>query len=87
MNLFEHADGTMVRYDYEVAISGKVASVGGRMLDGAARTVIGGFFKALVAQAGSGGAKKSEGLMVSREDSIEGEDKPGLFKRIFGGGD
>lgn len=90
VKLFDHADGTLVQYDYEVAIAGKVASVGGRMLDGAARTVIGGFFKALVASSGkgAGGGKSSDkGLVVSRDDSIEGDGKPGLFKRIFGGGE
>lgn len=43
-------DGTLVNYRYEVNVSGKVASVGGRMLDGAARILIGQFFNALVRQ-------------------------------------
>lgn len=43
--------GTTVRYDYSVRLTGKVAAVGGRMLDGAARILIGQFFKALVRQA------------------------------------
>jgi len=45
-------DGTLVTYRYEVTVSGKVASVGGRMLDGAARVLIGQFFNALVRQTG-----------------------------------
>jgi 2-furoyl-CoA dehydrogenase large subunit len=44
--------GTRVDYDYHVAISGTVAAVGGRMLEGAARMVIGQFFERLVAQVG-----------------------------------
>jgi 2-furoyl-CoA dehydrogenase large subunit len=44
--------GTNVSYDYTVDISGKVAAVGGRMLEGAARVVVGQFFQRLVAQVG-----------------------------------
>ncbi len=45
---------TVLHYDYEAAVGGKVASVGGRLLDGAARVVIGQFFEGLAAQAGGG---------------------------------
>lgn len=44
--------GTQVNYTYEVKVAGKVAAVGGRMLDGAARALIGQFFKGLVRQTG-----------------------------------
>jgi 2-furoyl-CoA dehydrogenase large subunit len=44
--------GTLVMYDYNAAIGGKVASVGGRLLDGAARIVIRQFFTALGRHAG-----------------------------------
>ena len=47
-------DGTIVTYRYEAAIGGKVASVGGRLLDGAAKLIIGQFFSALAAHAGGG---------------------------------
>ena len=46
------ADGTRIGYTYEVAVGGKVAAVGGRLLDGAARVIIGGFFAALARKAG-----------------------------------
>jgi 2-furoyl-CoA dehydrogenase large subunit len=39
--------GTRLRYDYQVEISGKVAAVGGRMLDGAARVLMNQFFQRL----------------------------------------
>ena len=39
--------GTAIRYVYEAGIGGKVASIGGRLLDGAARVIIGQFFAAL----------------------------------------
>ncbi len=44
--------GTRVDYDYNVEITGKVAAVGGRLLEGATRIVIGQFFERLVAQVG-----------------------------------
>ncbi|WP_185984498.1 xanthine dehydrogenase family protein molybdopterin-binding subunit [Aureimonas mangrovi] len=55
ITLTETAPGqTRIAYTYEAGIGGKVASVGGRLLDGAARVVIGQFFKALANHAGGG---------------------------------
>jgi 2-furoyl-CoA dehydrogenase large subunit len=51
LRLEEIGTGTRVAYDYEIHLAGKVASVGGRMLDGAARVLIGQFFAGLVRQA------------------------------------
>jgi 2-furoyl-CoA dehydrogenase large subunit len=50
--------GTRIDYDYAVEISGKVAAVGGRMLDGATKVLIGQFFHRLTAELGAGGAPK-----------------------------
>lgn len=52
--------GTKVVYDYDAEIGGKVASIGGRLLDGAAKVVIKQFFAALVQQ--TGGKAKKRGL-------------------------
>ncbi|MFZ0766863.1 MAG: molybdopterin cofactor-binding domain-containing protein, partial [Bradyrhizobium sp.] len=46
--------GTAIHYAYQAGIGGKVASIGGRLLDGAARVIIGQFFAALARQAGGG---------------------------------
>jgi 2-furoyl-CoA dehydrogenase large subunit len=48
--------GTSVHYRYEAEIGGKIASIGGRLLDGAARVIIGQFFAALARHAGGGAA-------------------------------
>jgi 2-furoyl-CoA dehydrogenase large subunit len=49
--------GTKIDYDYTVEISGTVAAVGGRMLDGATKVLIKQFFQRLVAEMqGSPGA-------------------------------
>jgi len=46
--------GTAIHYAYEAGIGGKVASIGGRLLDGAARVIIGQFFANLARQADGG---------------------------------
>ena len=53
------ADGTDVSYAYEVAVSGAVAAVGGRMLEGATRALIGQFFQRLAQEAGGAPAEKT----------------------------
>lgn len=50
VTLTEIEDGTRLSYDYAVLISGKAASIGGRMLDGATRSFINLFFKQLTGQ-------------------------------------
>jgi 2-furoyl-CoA dehydrogenase large subunit len=62
--------GTLVGYDYDAVIGGKVASVGGRLLDGAAKVVIRQFFAALARQAG-------------RRPSLFRRLFSGLFSRLF----
>lgn len=46
--------GTVIGYAYEVAVGGKVAAIGGRLLDGAAKAIIGQFFAALARKASPG---------------------------------
>lgn len=51
--------GTLIEYRYVAGVGGKVASVGGRLLDGAARVIIRQFFQALAhhADGGKGGLR------------------------------
>jgi 2-furoyl-CoA dehydrogenase large subunit len=58
--------GTAIRYVYEAAIGGKVASIGGRLLDGAARVIIGQFFAALARKAGGGAAARSRPSLLAK---------------------
>jgi len=51
--------GTLVSYDYSIEIGGKVAAVGGRMLEGATKVVVGQFFARLTAQVGGAPAGKA----------------------------
>lgn len=61
-------DGTLLRYDYAADVSGKVAAVGSRMLEGAAKIVLNQLFEQLGREAGG------EGAAVAR---------PGLWKRLL----
>lgn len=51
VTLAEAEGGTRVSYTYEAAVGGKVAAIGGRLLDGAAKAIIGQFFAALARRA------------------------------------
>ena len=73
ITLTDTDDGTEIAYRYEAEIGGKVASVGGRLLDGAAKVVIGEFFRALARHCGGAGTGPLARLM-------------GLFHRITKGG-
>ena len=46
------AQGTRAEYRYEIAVSGKAAAVGARMLDGAARSLVALFFRQLASASG-----------------------------------
>ena len=74
LKLSPAAAGTRIDYDYAVAIGGKVAAVGGRLLDGATQVIIRQFFerlgRRLAAPAASGAAK--------------GIAKVSLWRRLFG---
>ena len=56
ITLTPNGKGTILSYDYDAEIGGKVASIGGRLLDGAAKMVIRQFFAALARK--TGGAPK-----------------------------
>ncbi|WP_071361895.1 xanthine dehydrogenase family protein molybdopterin-binding subunit [Massilia timonae] len=70
----EPADGgTRLRYDYAAEVSGKVAAVGSRMLEGAAKIVLGQLFEQLGREAGGQGA-----LPQARADQGRG-----LWRRLL----
>ena len=50
--------GAIIAYDYETRVSGKVAAVGARLLDGATKIVIGQFFSSLGRQVASNDQEK-----------------------------
>ncbi|MGA8899074.1 MAG: molybdopterin cofactor-binding domain-containing protein [Bradyrhizobium sp.] len=58
--------GTTIHYAYQAGIGGKVASIGGRLLDGAARVIIGQFFAALARQAGGSASASTMSSLLAR---------------------
>ena len=64
---------TRLDYDYEAAIGGKFAAVGARMLQGAARVIIGQIFSRLAVELGGGSNAGSWWKRIVD-----------LFRRLFG---
>ncbi|QSN64622.1 molybdopterin cofactor-binding domain-containing protein [Caballeronia sp. M1242] len=60
VELTPHGNGTRLAYDYEAQVSGKVAAVGGRMLEGAAKVVLRQLFESLGRQAAGKPAAQRE---------------------------
>lgn len=60
------ATGTRVTYRYSASVGGKVAAVGGRMLDSASRLLIGQFFEKLVARAGGAEVPANSPSLLTR---------------------
>jgi 2-furoyl-CoA dehydrogenase large subunit len=74
-------EGCRVEYDYSVNVTGKVAAVGGRMLDRAADIIIGKFFERLASHVADDAPAAAAGQGAAASAPAEG----GWFKRIFGG--
>ncbi|MDB5962245.1 MAG: carbon monoxide dehydrogenase [Massilia sp.] len=66
--------GTRLSYDYSAAVSGKVAAVGGRMLEGAAKIVLRQLFEQLGRQAGGDGGGGA---------AAEAAASPSLWRRVL----
>ena len=84
INLTATGASTEVSYDYAVEISGKVASIGGRMLDRATNLVIGQFFKRLTANFEGPGESTT-----ATDGEAGGEEGQSLWQwllRLFGAG-
>jgi 2-furoyl-CoA dehydrogenase large subunit len=89
--------GTLLRYDYSAEVSGKVAAVGSRMLEGAAKIVLNQLFEQL-GKTASAKTKTRGGVEIGNladgasaigaPAPVQATPKPGLWRRllaIFGG--
>ncbi|MDQ0625251.1 xanthine dehydrogenase family protein molybdopterin-binding subunit [Paraburkholderia graminis] len=65
VELTPHGSGTRLTYDYEAQVSGKVAAVGARMLEGAAKVVLKQLFESLGRQA-AGKPVEAHGSWIAR---------------------
>ncbi len=50
IKMIDGGNSTKIEYSYQIGLSGTVASVGGRLISGAARVLINRFFTGLVAE-------------------------------------
>jgi 2-furoyl-CoA dehydrogenase large subunit len=62
VTLTPSGSGTLLHYDYEAEVSGKVAAVGSRMLEGAAKIVLNQLFKRLGRKADGGKVAAAPGM-------------------------
>lgn len=63
VTLVEGEGGVTVSYEYAIHLSGTVASVGGRLLSGAAKALVNQFFRSLVRRAAPNVKSEAGGLM------------------------
>jgi len=61
VSLKKDDNATVLTYDYQAQVSGKLAAIGSRLLEGAIRLVLDQLFRALAKEAGA----KQEGLFKS----------------------
>jgi 2-furoyl-CoA dehydrogenase large subunit len=64
--LRSEAGGTILKYDYQAQVSGKLAAIGSRLLEGAIRLVLDQLFRALAKEAGA----KQEGFLAYARNLI-----------------
>ncbi|MCC5970380.1 MAG: carbon monoxide dehydrogenase subunit G [Pararhodobacter sp.] len=73
--------GTLLHYDVEAKVGGKLAQLGSRIIDGFARKMADDFFARF--QAAVEGPEESAGEEAAAEEAGSGE-KKGWFKRVLG---
>lgn len=73
--------GTLLSYDVEAKVGGKLAQLGSRIIDGFAKKMADQFFVNLQTHL----APEPEGVETDGADPAEGEEKKGWFKKITGG--
>jgi hypothetical protein len=80
------ATGTLLTYEVEASVGGKLAQLGSRIIDGFAKKMADEFFARFQA-AVEGPSEEEEMADVTAGDGAEGGEskKKGWFKRIIGG--
>ena len=70
VKLTEDGEATLLAYDVEAQVGGKLAQIGSRLIDGAAKKLAGEFFESLSNHVGSGDVAEAE---VEAEATAEAE--------------
>ena len=66
VSLADALGATLLRYDVEATVGGKIAQLGSRLIDGVAKNMADKFFTNFVALAGDGGAQAGVGSEAAR---------------------
>jgi uncharacterized protein len=66
VSLVDAPEGTLLRYDVEAMVGGKIAQLGSRLIDGVAKNLADKFFTNFVALAADGGAQAGVGSEAAR---------------------
>jgi carbon monoxide dehydrogenase subunit G len=80
VRLVEDGDGTILRYEARADVGGKLAQLGGRLIDATARKLASEFFSRFGEVVGPAPAS-AEGEAAA---ATTGEQKPGMLRRWFG---
>jgi carbon monoxide dehydrogenase subunit G len=80
VRLVEDGPGTLLRYEAKADVGGKLAQLGGRLIDATARKLAGEFFRNFTTVVGPAVPAAEEGA----EAQAEPPKKEGLLKRWFG---
>jgi carbon monoxide dehydrogenase subunit G len=82
VRLLDDGQGTLLRYEARADVGGKLAQLGGRLIDATARELAGEFFGNFTAIVGP--AAPTEAAEASAETPGEPPKKAGLLRRWFG---
>ncbi|MBK8161253.1 MAG: carbon monoxide dehydrogenase subunit G [Rhodospirillaceae bacterium] len=82
-------DATILTYEADAQIGGKLAQLGSRLIDSTARKLAGDFFTSFAAALGPVAAETvpAEAAPVADGEAVEPEAKKGWFKNLFGKSD
>ncbi len=90
MTLDEEEDATVLRYQAQASVGGKLAQIGSRLVDTAAKQIAGQFFSAFVAHMEAATAESAEAEAAeAAEEAAETEaaaDQAGLPPVVWVGG-
>jgi uncharacterized protein len=81
VRLVEDGDGTILRYEARADVGGKLAQLGGRLIDATAKKLAGEFFSRFGEVVGPAPAAPPEAEAAT---ATAGEQKPGMLRRWFG---
>ena len=82
VSLADAPGGTLLRYDVEATVGGKIAQLGSRLIDGVAKNMADKFFTNFVALAADGGAQAGVGSEAAAAKPRQASPNASGFRRI-----